>query len=131
MTDQLPASPEKPELKATATADVKEALAEVSAEQAPRKPTPLAERQEETRGVLAKNLIGILRLVVVFLLCLIVIDRIAASTFAFYGKKYEYSSTESKDIATLILTSLSGLVGTALGFYFGSKSFSNTGGRED
>ncbi|NJP09841.1 MAG: hypothetical protein HC866_10415 [Leptolyngbyaceae cyanobacterium RU_5_1] len=119
MSDQEPTTTEQANLKPTV--NVQQAFAEVPAEQVPRKPTTLAERQEETRGALATSLIGILKWVVGFLLLLIVVDRIAASTFAFHGKKYEYDSTGSKDIATLVLTSLSGLVGTALGFYFGSR----------
>lgn len=103
-------------------ADIGKVFDIVQSHETPLKPTTLAERQEETRGELAKRLIAILQWVVIFLLLLTVVDRIAAGIFAFNGRKYEYNHTESKDIATLVLTSLSGLVGTALGFYFGSRS---------
>jgi hypothetical protein len=48
--------------------NVVQALSKIESEQGTFKPTTLAERQEETRGLLAKQLIGILRWVIILLL---------------------------------------------------------------
>ena len=110
---------------------VEQVFKDIAPRKSPLKPT-IAERQEETRGDLAKGLIGILRLTIIFFFLLIVADRIvSASIFSASGQKYEYNSSESKEITTLILTSLTGLVGTALGFYFGSRNSFTDSRRDD
>lgn len=82
--------------------------------------------QETTRSQLATFLVRILSrtiiasfsLVIVLLIMSIFIDDKKTSSF-------DKTSALVKDLITVILTSQIGLVGTALGFYFGSKSDSD------
>ncbi|MFN5302689.1 MAG: hypothetical protein ACK5C9_08610 [Pseudanabaena sp.] len=82
--------------------------------------------QETTRSQLATLLVSILSrtiiasfsLVVVLLIMSIFIDEKKTSSF-------DKTSALVKDLITLILTAQIGLVGTALGFYFGSKGNSD------
>jgi len=82
--------------------------------------------QETTRSQLATLLVSILSrtiiasfsLVIVLLIMSIFIDEKKTSSF-------DKTSALVKDLITLILTAQIGLVGTALGFYFGSKGNSD------
>lgn len=83
----------------------------------------LSERQEVTRSKLATFLIWILAgtLTASFSLILLLIIM---TTFVDERKatNLEKTSTLVKDLITFILTAQTGLIGTALGFYFGSKN---------
>ncbi|MEA5533450.1 hypothetical protein VB691_05470 [Crocosphaera sp. XPORK-15E] len=82
----------------------------------------LEERQETTRSQLATFLIKILAgtLIASFLLIIILIIM---SGFIDEKKitSFEKTSALVKDLITFILTAQTGLIGTALGFYFGSR----------
>jgi len=82
----------------------------------------LEERQETTRSQLATFLIRILAgtLTASFGLILLLI---VASGFVDDKKVASFDKTSSlvKDLITFILTAQTGLIGTALGFYFGSR----------
>ncbi len=69
-------------------------------------------------SLLSKTIIASFSLVVVLLIMSIFIDEKKASSF-------DKTSALVKDLITLILTAQIGLVGTALGFYFGSKENSD------
>ncbi len=83
----------------------------------------LEERQEQTRAQLATTLIRILAgtlvgsfiLIITLIIMSIVVDEKRAVTL-------EKNNTLAKDLITFIITSQTGLIGTALGFYFGSRS---------
>ncbi|OCQ99456.1 hypothetical protein BCD64_10380 [Nostoc sp. MBR 210] len=83
----------------------------------------LQERQEETRSNLAKFLIKMLAATLVASFSLVALLVISS---AFMDKEkadsLEKNSSLVKDLVTFILTAQTGLIGTALGFYFGSKS---------
>lgn len=74
-------------------------------------------RQEITRGELAKSLVRLLTWTIVGFFLLMIIDRIT-----FNLNKTDYDESNDKELITLIWTSLTGLVGTALGFYFGTRT---------
>lgn len=86
----------------------------------------IRESQEQTRANLANFLVAILSrtiiasftLVIVLLIISIFVDEKKSSSF-------DKTSALVKDLITVILTSQIGLVGTALGFYFGSKGDSD------
>jgi len=86
----------------------------------------IAERQEVTRAGLANFLVMLLSgtiissfvLVIVLLIISISVDEKKTSSF-------DKTSALVKDLITLIFTTQIGLVGTALGFYFGSKDNSD------
>lgn len=83
----------------------------------------LEEKQEETRSKLATFLIKMLATTLVSSFLLVVI--LILSTSFMDEKKAEFiekKSTLVKDLVTFIITAQTGLIGTALGFYFGSKS---------
>jgi hypothetical protein len=83
----------------------------------------IPESQEITRAGLANFLVMLLSgtiissfvLVIVLLIISISVDEKKTSSF-------DKTSALVKDLITLIFTTQIGLVGTALGFYFGSKS---------
>lgn len=80
----------------------------------------IAERQETTRSKLANFLIYILAGTLIASFVLIITLTIMSG---FIDKKKEYfdkTSSLVKDLITFILTAQTGLIGTALGFYFGS-----------
>lgn len=83
----------------------------------------LEEKQEQTRSQLATFLIKILAGTLVASFSLIVI-LIIASTFADERRAASLDKQNAlvKDLVTFILTAQTGLIGTALGFYFGSRS---------
>ncbi len=86
----------------------------------------IQESQEITRAKLAIFLVNILArtilasfaLVISLLIISIFVDEKKTSSF-------DKTSTLVKDLITLILTAQIGLIGTALGFYFGSKGNSD------
>jgi hypothetical protein len=83
----------------------------------------LAERQEATRSELARALIWILggTLTASFVL---MITLTVVSGFLIKSERvetFDKNSSTIKDLITFILTSQTGLIGTALGFYFGSR----------
>lgn len=81
----------------------------------------LAERQETTRSQLATFLIKILAGTLIASFSLIII-LIVMSHFIDQNQVESFNKTSSlvKDLITFILTAQTGLIGTALGFYFGS-----------
>ncbi|MBC6418846.1 MAG: hypothetical protein GDA44_08685 [Prochloron sp. SP5CPC1] len=87
----------------------------------------IEEKQEETRSQLATFLIKILAgtltasfgLILLLTLMLGFVDDKKA-------KALENNSSLVKDLITFILTAQTGLIGTALGFYFGSRDSSNS-----
>lgn len=83
----------------------------------------LEEKQEQTRSQLATFLIKILAGTLVASFSLIVI-LIVSSTFVDERRaaSLDKQNVLVKDLITFIITAQTGLIGTALGFYFGSKS---------
>ncbi|MBD2188986.1 hypothetical protein H6F41_12630 [Pseudanabaena sp. FACHB-723] len=80
-------------------------------------------RQETTRSWLATFLTYTLAGTIAASFCLI-ISLIIMSGFIVDEKKnssFDKTSTLAKDLITFILTAQTGLIGTALGFYFGSR----------
>jgi hypothetical protein len=86
----------------------------------------LEEKQENTRSELAKFLIRMLAGTLVASFSLIII-LIVMTGLVDERKKETLKETSSlvKDLVTLILTAQTGLIGTALGFYFGSRGDGN------
>lgn len=87
----------------------------------------LEERQERTRSQLAMFLIKMLAgtLGVSFALVMLLI---LMSGFVDNEKKaasFDKTTALVKDLVTFILTAQTGLIGTALGFYFGSRGSNN------
>jgi hypothetical protein len=81
----------------------------------------LEERQEETRSKLARFLIYILAGTLVGSFLLIILVIISAVVLNLQDKPVlESNSLLAKDLITFIITAQTGLIGTALGFYFGS-----------
>jgi len=82
----------------------------------------LEEKQEATRSQLATFLLKMLAGTLTASLVLIVVLTFA-SVFVprERDEPFEQASNLAKDLITLILTTQTGLVGTALGFYFGSR----------
>lgn len=82
----------------------------------------LEERQETTRSQLATFLIKILAGTLTASFGLIIILTVM-SGFIDEKKIESFDKTSSlvKDLITFILTAQTGLIGTALGFYFGSR----------
>ena len=82
----------------------------------------LEERQETTRSQLATLLIKILAGTLAGSFSLIILLTIM-SGFIDQNKSQSFDKTSSlvKDLITFILTAQTGLIGTALGFYFGSR----------
>jgi len=82
----------------------------------------LEERQETTRSQLATFLIKILAGTLTASFGLIIILTVM-SVFVDERKVESFDRTSSlvKDLITFILTAQTGLIGTALGFYFGSR----------
>lgn len=85
----------------------------------------LSARQEDTRAFLAKSLV----LIFAGSVCLS-FGYIYLSTFyptslvcgLIEGKTICTSDSSGKDMITLVMSSLTDVIGTALGFYFGSRS---------
>lgn len=92
----------------------------------------LAQRQEETRSELATFLIKILAgtLAASFFLLLVLV---LMPVFVDESKANNLSKNMSlvKDLVMFILTAQTGLIGTALGFYFGSQSNTSRGKTSD
>ncbi|MFZ4640054.1 MAG: hypothetical protein ACOYMP_06610 [Nodosilinea sp.] len=86
----------------------------------------LEERQETTRSRLATFLINILAGTLTASFTLVII-LIIMSGFVDDKKapSFDKTSTLVKDLVTFILTAQTGLIGTALGFYFGSRGGNN------
>ncbi|MFZ4676685.1 MAG: hypothetical protein ACOYM4_13515 [Nodosilinea sp.] len=86
----------------------------------------LEERQETTRAQLATFLIRILAGTLLASFSLILIMILMAG---FAGEEKQESLKENnslvKDLITFMLTAQTGLIGTALGFYFGSRGSNN------
>lgn len=82
----------------------------------------LEERQETTRSQLATFLIKILAGTLTASFSLIILLTVM-SGFVDEKKVESFDRTSSlvKDLITFILTAQTGLIGTALGFYFGSR----------
>lgn len=82
----------------------------------------LEERQETTRSQLATFLIKILAGTLIASFSVIIILTVMAG-FVDERKKETLKENSSlvKDLITFILTAQTGLIGTALGFYFGSR----------
>lgn len=82
----------------------------------------LEERQETTRSQLATFLIRILAGTLIASFSLIILLTVMAG-FVDDAKKETFKENSSlvKDLITFILTAQTGLIGTALGFYFGSR----------
>lgn len=82
----------------------------------------LEERQETTRSQLATFLIKILAGTLTASFGLIILLTVM-SGFVDESKVESFDKTSSlvKDLITFILTAQTGLIGTALGFYFGSR----------
>lgn len=82
----------------------------------------LEERQETTRAQLATFLIRILAGTLIASFSLVLIMILMAG---FVGEEKRESLKENnslvKDLITFMLTAQTGLIGTALGFYFGSR----------
>jgi hypothetical protein len=76
------------------------------------------EQREDTRRRLAELLVYSYIGTIVLTLLLVAGDRFA---FYWYGKSPP-TNDQSKDLITLIWTTQTTLVGTALGFYFGGKT---------
>jgi hypothetical protein len=79
--------------------------------------------QEETRAKLATRLVEILYQTVIVSVGLIVV-LLSISIFVDDKKSASFDKTSAlaKELITVVFTAQIGLVGTALGFYFGSKS---------
>lgn len=86
----------------------------------------IQESQEQTRAKLATFLVTILSRTIIASFAL-VLGLLLISIFVDEKKTSSFDKTSSlvKDLITVILTSQIGLVGTALGFYFGSKGNSD------
>ena len=86
----------------------------------------LEERQETTRAQLATFLIRILAGTLLASFSLILIMILMAG-FAGEEKQESLKDNNSlvKDLITFMLTAQTGLIGTALGFYFGSRGSNN------
>ena len=86
----------------------------------------IQESQEITRAKLATFLVTILSGTIIASFAL-VLGLLLISIFVDEKKTSSFDKTSSlvKDLITVILTSQIGLVGTALGFYFGSKGDSD------
>lgn len=76
-------------------------------------------KQENTRSTLASILIVIL--ISTYVGCFIILGYLISYPEIKTGNKSELF-TYTKDIFTLLLTTQTGLVGTVLGFYFGSRN---------
>ncbi len=83
----------------------------------------LEEKQEKTRSELATFLIKILAGTIIASFSLIIL-LVIMSVFIDETKVqlFEKVSSLIKDLITFILTAQTGLIGTALGFYFGSRA---------
>lgn len=83
----------------------------------------LEERQEATRSQLATFLIKILAGTLIASFGLIILLTVMSGFFIDEKKIESFDKTSSlvKDLITFILTAQTGLIGTALGFYFGSR----------
>mgnify|MGYP001072325308 CR=1 FL=1 len=82
----------------------------------------LEEKQEATRSQLATFLLKMLAGTLTASLVLIVaLTLVSVFVPREREEAFEQTSNLAKDLITLILTTQTGLVGTALGFYFGSR----------
>ena len=74
--------------------------------------------REQTRSMLAQRLIWVLMITVIatqVMSCVVIVLSVQQN------KDLEDQFTYSKDIASVLLSTQTGLVGAVLGFYFGSK----------
>jgi hypothetical protein len=86
----------------------------------------LADKQETTRAQLATSLINILKNTIIASFVLIgVLIIISGFIDKEETEKFDKTSSLVKDVIVLIITAQTGLIGTALGFYFGSKNSNN------
>jgi hypothetical protein len=86
----------------------------------------LADKQETTRAQLAISLINILRNTIIASFALIgVLILVSGWIDKDETEKFDKTSSLAKDVIVLIITAQTGLIGTALGFYFGSKNTNN------
>ncbi len=76
-------------------------------------------KQEETRALLAKRLVGIFFWTIILTFSFIVIDQVLIVIF---HDTLQKSFELSKEIITIIWTSEAALLGSALGFYFSNRS---------
>lgn len=92
----------------------------------PKQSSDLRHKQEATRADLATRLINILSTTIIASFVL-VIGLMLISIFVDEKKTSSLDKTSAlaKDLITVIFTAQIGLVGTALGFYFGSKGNSD------
>jgi cell division protein FtsL len=85
---------------------------------------PIAAMQEETRGKLARTLLHTYQAIVVMVAIQIIYGYVALfSTDANIRdqKMVENQNQYVKELITLVLTSATGILGTAIGFYFGKQ----------
>ena len=100
----------------------------VATKYSPKKPTPILppelesipRQQEQTRGWLAKTLVKTLIGTVAATFVVILVDKALVA----FEKNTENQGL--REIITLIWTSETALIGTALGFYFGSQNSDNS-----
>ncbi|MBU6229439.1 MAG: hypothetical protein KGQ93_07070 [Cyanobacteria bacterium REEB459] len=87
----------------------------------------LEERQERTRSQLAMFLIKMLAgtLGISFALVILLILMSGFVDNKEKAESFDKTSALVKDLVTFILTAQTGLIGTALGFYFGSRGSNN------
>ncbi len=90
----------------------------------PEQGDDLQKSQEQTRAKLAKFLTYTLAGTIIASFAVIVALTIMSGFFVEEKKTSSFDKTSAlaKDLIVTILTSQIGLVGTAIGFYFGSKS---------
>lgn len=77
----------------------------------------LLKSREETRSAIAKRLIMLLGITVASTIILSGVVILAPSDAADRESKFTFS----KDVFSILLSTQTGLIGAALGFYFGSK----------
>lgn len=77
----------------------------------------LLKSREETRSAIAKRLITLLGVTVASTIILSVVVILAPSNATDRESKFTFS----KDVFSILLSTQTGLIGAALGFYFGSK----------
>lgn len=85
---------------------------------------PIAAMQEETRGKLARTLLYTYQAIVGMVAIQIIYGYVALfSTDANIRdqKMVETQNQNVKELITLVLTSATGILGTAIGFYFGKQ----------
>jgi len=85
---------------------------------------PLPVMQEETRGKLARSLLITYQVIIGIVILQIVYGYVALFSTDANLRDQKMTETQNqyvKELITLVLTSATGILGTAIGFYFGKQ----------